>query len=129
MKYSAIFCSTKFLSSLCQSSFVLLLHLALNYWNRCKVKDLLFQIIKIKGILIDFLKEDLGAHEMISTRGLPTTYYRAAYNQESKLERKWASLNKTLSFLKELVNISNVFIKDTVPHARGFNFPSLFLKP
>lgn len=80
------------------------------------MNDSLFQIIKIKGILIDFLKEDLGGREMISTQGLPTTYYQAAYNQESKLERKWASLNKTLSFLKELVNISNVFIKDTQCH-------------
>lgn len=52
------------------------------------MNDSLFQIIKIKGILIDFLKEDLGGREMISTQGLPTTYYRAAYNQEFKLERK-----------------------------------------
>lgn len=70
-----------------------------------------FQIVKIKGILIDFLKEDFRAHEAMSTQGLPTTYYWAAYNQESKLERKWVSLNKTLSFLKELFNILNAFIK------------------
>lgn len=60
---------------------------------------------------MDFLKEDLGVHKAISTQGLPTTYYWAAYNQESKLERKWVSLNKTLSFLKELFNILNVLIK------------------
>lgn len=67
-------------------------------------------------MLIDFLKEDLGAHEIISTQGLPTTYYWTAYNQESKLERKWVSLNKTLSFLKELLNISNVFLKGIQYH-------------
>lgn len=49
------------------------------------------------------MKEDLGDHEAMSTQGLPTTYYWAAYNQESKLERKWVSLNKTLTFLKKLL--------------------------
>lgn len=40
-----------------------------------------------------------------------------------------SSLNKTLSFLKKLVNISNVFIKDTQYHMPEALTSNLFLKP
>lgn len=66
----SVFCPTNVLYFLGQISFVLFLHIDLNLCNECKVNGSLFQIIKIKGILIDFSKEDLRAHEMISTQEL-----------------------------------------------------------
>lgn len=54
--------------------------------------------------------------EWFLPRDSRTTYNWTAYNQESKLKRKWVHPEKTLSFLKELFNISNVFIKGIQSH-------------